>query len=50
VQGQLAQLAVGFRYPVENGLNIELLGRLSMLLGPTDIFPNMRIAASVKEW
>jgi site-specific DNA recombinase len=33
-------------YPTDNGLNIELLGRLTMILGPTDIYPNMRIAAS----
>lgn len=33
-------------YPADNGLNIELLGRLTMILGPTDIYPNMRIAAS----
>jgi site-specific DNA recombinase len=30
----------------ENGPNIELQGRLAMLLGPTDIYPNMRISAS----
>ena len=30
----------------EEGLDIELHGRLAKILGPTDLFPNMRIAAS----
>ena len=30
----------------DEGLNIELHGRLAKILGPTDLFPNMRIAVS----
>ena len=33
-------------YPADTGLNIELFGRLTMILGPTDLYPNMRISAS----
>ena len=32
--------------PADNGLNIEVHGRLTIILGPTDIYPNMRIAAA----
>ena len=28
------------------GLNIELHGRQAKILGPTNLFPNMRVAAS----
>ena len=33
-------------HSTDEGLNIELHGRLTKILGPTDLFPNMRIAAS----
>jgi site-specific DNA recombinase len=33
-------------HPIDHGFKIELKGRLSMLLGPTNIYPNMRIATS----
>jgi site-specific DNA recombinase len=33
-------------HPTDEGLNIELHGRLAKILGPTNLFPNMRIAAS----
>ena len=43
IRSFVARIAI---YPIENGLNIQLIGRLSMILGSTDIYPNMRIAAS----
>ena len=43
VRSLIARIVI---FPTDNGLNIELLGRLTMILGPTDLYPNMRIAAS----
>jgi hypothetical protein len=33
-------------HSIDHGFNIELKGRLTMLLGPTNIYPNMQIATS----
>ena len=32
--------------PSDEGFKIELQGRLALLMGASDLFPNMRIAAS----